>query len=114
MLAASLREIAAGGYSKLRGKRLQKNGHEAGNHHGAEQRVAIPGAAPQVRRPVPWIHVTDGDQVAWPRKRNHFSEKGGARQDGNAAVGLRKRRRNCFRLKTGMRYGRSFFRISGA
>src|ERR1700688_143173 len=114
MLAASLGEIAPRRNSELGGKRLKKNSHEARNHHSAEQRIAVPRAAAQVRRPVARIHVAHGCEVAGPGIRNHFAKKGSTRENRTAAIGFRKRWRTCSRLKISLRNGSCFFRIAGA
>ena len=114
MLAASLRQVAPGRDSEFRGKRLEENRHQARNQHRAEKRVPILRAAPQVRRPVSRIHVADRHEVAGPRERDHFSEKGSVGKDGNAAVGLRKRWGNPSRAKTDVRDGPCFVRMAGA
>src|SRR3977135_857315 len=91
MLAAYLRKIAARGDAQLGGKRLEKYGHQARNKHGAQQGVAKLRAAAQVGGPIPRIHVSDSNQVARPRKGEHFPEERSTRQNGDGAVRLGKR-----------------------
>ena len=72
VIAARLREIAAGYDAKLRGQALQQNRHQIGQQDDRQQRVAEARAASKVGRPIAGIHISDGDEVARPRERECF------------------------------------------
>ena len=58
-------------------------------HDDAEQRVAELRAASDIGRPVPGIHVADGDEVAGPREGEHLPPGGTANGNRDGAVYFR-------------------------
>ena len=89
-VAAGLREVAAAGDAEPRRQRLQQDRHQVRDHDDAEQRVAEPGAAGEVGRPVARVHVADRDQVARAGEREQLAPEAGAVRDGDRAVNFRK------------------------
>ena len=74
MIAAGLREIAAGNDSEFDAETLQEHGHQVGKKNYGEQRVVIFRASGQVGCPVAGIHVADGNQKAGTGKRQQFPQ----------------------------------------
>ena len=91
MIAAGLREVAAGGDAELGGERLEQDRHEVGDQNDAEQRVAELRAAAEVGGPVAGVHVADGDEVAGPGKCQDFADPRGCVRDGYRTMGLGER-----------------------
>ena len=71
VVAAGLREIAAGDDAEPRGERLQQDRHQVRQQDDGEQRVAELRAAGDVGRPVARVHVADRDHVAGPGEGEH-------------------------------------------
>ena len=61
--AAGLRQVVARHHPQPRRQGLQQHGHQVRHQQDPDQRIAEPGAAFQVRRPVPRVHVADADQI---------------------------------------------------
>ncbi len=89
MVAARLRQVAPSGDAQLGGKCLEKHGDQTADQNYAQERVTEFRAAPDIRRPVPRIHVPHGNQVAGPGENQYFAEPGEIRLDGNRAVSFR-------------------------
>ncbi len=87
-VTTGLREIPSARDPESCRQRLQHDRHQVRQHDHAEQRVAEPGAASDVCRPVPGVHVADGHQVARPREREQLLPEARGDRDGNAAVHL--------------------------
>lgn len=92
MLAAGLGQIAAGGDAELRGKRLEKHGHEVAEKNDTEKGVAEFRAAADVGGPVAGVHIADGNEIAGTGKSEHFANPGSRVRDGNSAMSLGQRR----------------------
>ena len=88
-VAARLREVASAGDAEPRGQRLQQDRHQVRQHDHAEQRVAEPRAAGEVGRPVPGVHVADGDEVAGAGKGEQLAPEAGADGNRHGAVDFR-------------------------
>ena len=86
VIAAGLREIAAGDDAELRGEPLQQNRHQIGEQDHAEQRVAEPRAAGEIGGPVARVHVADRDQVARTGEGQQLAPEAGVCRDGDGAV----------------------------
>ena len=69
VIAARLRQVAAGGDAQPHAQRLQQDGHQVGDEDHAEQRVAELRPARDVGGPVARVHVTDRDEVPRAEKR---------------------------------------------
>jgi len=72
MIAAGLRQIAAGGDAEFGGEMLQQDRHEIGNHDDRQQRVTKLRAAREVGGPVAGVHVADGDEITGAGKREQL------------------------------------------
>jgi len=95
MLATRLRQVSSSGDAELRRERLEQHRHEIADDDHAEQRVAKFRSAADIGRPVPWVHISDRDQIPRPRKRENFSQPGRALGDGHGAMRFGKgRQRN--------------------
>ena len=88
MVAAGLRQIAAGGDTQLCRERLQEHRHQAAHHDDAQQRVPEFRAALDIGRPVAGVHVTDSDEIAGAGKRQDFAEPGSAGAERHRAMRL--------------------------
>ena len=88
-VAAGLRQVAAAGDPEPRRQRLQQDRHQVREHDDAEQRVAVLRAAGEVGRPIPGVHVADGDQVARPGEGEQFPPEAAAVGTGDRAVDFR-------------------------
>ena len=86
VIAAGLREVAAGDDAELRAERLQQDRHQVREQDDAEQRVAELRAAGEVRGPVAGIHVADGHEVAGPGEGEHLAPEAEALGHGDGAV----------------------------
>jgi hypothetical protein len=78
VLAAGLREVEAGSDAEANGRRLEQHRHEVGDEDDRQQRVAELRSAGERGRPVAWIHVADGDEIAGAEEGEHPAPGGGA------------------------------------
>ena len=86
VVAARLRQVAPARDAEAHGERLQQDRHQVGHEDDAEQRVAVPRAAGQVRRPVARVHVADGDEISRARKGKQLPPETRIRRHGDRAV----------------------------
>ena len=80
VVAARLREIAAGDDAELRCQPLQQDRHQVRHQDDAEQRVAELRSAGEIGGPVARIHVADGHQVSGPGECEELPPPRSARQ----------------------------------
>ena len=72
VVAARLRQVAAGRDAEPERQRLQQDRHQVGEQDDAQQGVAEPRAAREVGGPVARVHVADGDQVSGAGEGQHL------------------------------------------
>ena len=92
VVAAGLREVAAGDDAELGGEPLQQHRHQVREEHDGEERVAEGRAAGEVGGPVAGVHVADGHEVAGPGEGEGLPPPR-AVGDGDRPVGLGEARR---------------------
>ena len=66
---AGLRQVVPRHHPQPRRQRLEQHGHQVRHQQDPDQRVAEPGPALQVGRPVARVHVADAHQVRRPQER---------------------------------------------
>ena len=66
---AGLSKVVPRHHPQPRRQGLEQDRHQVRHQQNPDQRVAEPGAALKVGRPVPRVHVADADQVGRPQKR---------------------------------------------
>src|SRR5438552_8372035 len=91
MVAAGLRQIPASNDAELNAQMLKEDCHEIGDHDNRQQRIPKLSAARQIRRPIAWVHVADGDQKTGAGKREQLSPKGSGYGNDDAAMDFRQR-----------------------
>jgi len=89
LLAAGLREIAAGGDAEFEREALEQNRQQVRDHDDEEQRVAVAGAGGEIGRPVAGVHVADGDEEAGAEEAEHTQPEEARARDRDRRVDLR-------------------------
>ena len=110
MVAARLRQVAAGGDAEFDAQMLKQDRHQVGNHDDAQKRVSELCASGQIGRPVARIHVADGDQESRSGKRHELPPKGRGLWHKDGAMDLWQRNLTVG-PSPGTRLFRSYFRL---
>ena len=82
VVAARLREIAAGDDAELRREALEEHRHDVREQHDAEQRVAEARSAGEIGGPVAGVHVADRDEIPGSGEGEELPEEAPARRSG--------------------------------
>ena len=84
VIAAGLREVAAGRDAELHAEMLEQDRHQVRDQDDGEQRVAKLRAAGEIGGPVSRVHVADRDEKAGSGKGRELAPERGVSRDGDA------------------------------